>query len=314
MTPRRTLIVKLGAPGDVVRTTPLLRALKGRVTWVTSPESASLLPRNGRLEVLTPDRAARLSGRRYDLVLCLDDDGAASRIAALPRARKHVGARLGSDGVLGYTADSRSWFDMSLISRLGRTKADRLKLANRRSWQEHLFGMAGLRYDGEEYWIRRPKRLPRAGRRIVGLETRAGERWPIKRWPRYGELERALRAHGTRTLRFTWKKDIPSHAAAVDRCDVVVCGDTLTMHLALALGKKVVALFLCTPPAEIEDYGRLVKVVSPVLKRHLYSRRGDRRAAGAIPVAPVLSEVLTALDQLSPRYSGSRRPTSRASE
>ena len=292
---RRVLIVKLGAPGDVVRTTPLLRALTGRVTWVTSAEAAPLLPRRPRLEVLTPAQAGRLAGRRYGLVLCLDDDREAARIAALPGARKRVGALLRPDGTLGYTADARRWFDMSLISRLGRAKADTLKRANRLSWQDHLFRLAGLRYRGEEYWIQRPKKRPRPGRPLVGLETRAGERWPTKRWTRFAGLESALRERGVRTLRFSWKKDLPSHAAAVDRCDLVVCGDTLTMHLALALGKKVVALFLCTPPAEIEDYGRLVKVVSPACERHLYSRRRDRRAAGAVPVAPVLAEVLTAL-------------------
>lgn len=284
----------------MVRTTPLLRALKGRVTWVTAPESAPLLPRGRRLEVLTPAQAARLEGRRYDLVLCLDDDREAARIAALPRARRRVGTLLRPGGTLGYTAGARSWFDMSLISRLGRKRADALKLLNRLSWQEHLFRLAGLRYHGEEYWIVRPKPRPRTGRLLVGLETRAGERWPVKRWTRYGGLESALRRRGVRTTRFSWKKDLPAHAAAVDRCDLVVCGDTLTMHLALALGKKVVALFLCTPPAEIEDYGRLVKVVSPVFPRHLYSRRPDRHAAGAIPIAPVLDSVLTALGQLSP--------------
>ena len=30
------LIIKLGADGDVVRTTTLLRSLKGQITWVTA--------------------------------------------------------------------------------------------------------------------------------------------------------------------------------------------------------------------------------------------------------------------------------------
>lgn len=301
MRSRSALIVKLGAPGDVVRTTPLLRALKGRVTWVTRPESAALLPRRPGLEVLTPAQAGRLAGRRYDEVFCLDDDQEAACIAELVRARRREGALLKPDGTLGYSRRSRSWFDMSLISRLGRTKADALKHANALTWQEHLFKLAGLRFHGEEYWLRRPRRCPRGRAPLVGLEARAGERWPIKRWTRYPQLERALAMRGVRTVGFSWRKDIAAHARAVDRCDLVVCGDTLTMHLALALGKKVVALFLCTPPAEIEGYGRLVKVISPALDENLYSRRRDRRAAGAIPVAPVLAEVLTALGQLPPR-------------
>ena len=38
-----TLIVKLGATGDVVRTTPLLRRLNGEVTWLTASKNVVLL-------------------------------------------------------------------------------------------------------------------------------------------------------------------------------------------------------------------------------------------------------------------------------
>src|SRR5207249_11169569 len=37
------LIIKLGATGDVVRTTPLLRRLSGSVTWITAARNAVLL-------------------------------------------------------------------------------------------------------------------------------------------------------------------------------------------------------------------------------------------------------------------------------
>jgi len=295
-----TLLVKLGAPGDVVRTTPLLRALEGTVVWVTRAECAPLLPRRPGLTVLTPEQAPRLSGRRFDLALCLDDEPEAAAIADLVRAGRRVGA-LSPAGRGDYTASARGWFDMGLLSRLGRRRADALKRRNVLSWQEHLFHMAGTSFRGEEYWIRRPPPRRRGGAPRVGLETRVGPRWPLKAWGRFGELERALAARGVRTARFGWKRDLAAHAAAVSACDVVVCGDTLTMHLALALRKRVIALFLCTPPQEIEDYGRLAKIVSPALARDLYTRRRDPRAARAIPLAPVLAETLTALAQLAPR-------------
>src|SRR5438067_3747174 len=37
------LIVKLGATGDVVRTTPLLDRLSGQITWLTAAKNAVLL-------------------------------------------------------------------------------------------------------------------------------------------------------------------------------------------------------------------------------------------------------------------------------
>jgi heptosyltransferase-2 len=50
-------------------------------------------------------------------------------------------------------------------------------------------------------------------------------------------------------------------AALLSHCDVAVTGDTLAMHLALALGKRTVVLFGPTSAAEIELYGLGEKVV-----------------------------------------------------
>ena len=43
---------------------------------------------------------------------------------------------------------------------------------------------------------------------------------------------------------------------------MVVSGDTLSLHIAIALKKKVVALFGPTCAQEIELYGRGIKIVS----------------------------------------------------
>jgi heptosyltransferase-2 len=44
-------------------------------------------------------------------------------------------------------------------------------------------------------------------------------------------------------------------------CDLVVTGDTLAMHAAVALKKKVIALFGPTSSSEIELYGRGKKII-----------------------------------------------------
>src|SRR5205814_9082077 len=50
-------------------------------------------------------------------------------------------------------------------------------------------------------------------------------------------------------------------AALVAHCDVVVTGDTLAMHMALALGRRAVVLFGPTSAPEIDLYGLGEKVV-----------------------------------------------------
>ena len=49
-------------------------------------------------------------------------------------------------------------------------------------------------------------------------------------------------------------------AGFISMMDVVVSSDTLAMHLAIALKKKVVALFGPTCPQEIDLYGRGLKI------------------------------------------------------
>ena len=73
-----TLIIKLGAAGDVVRTTPLLRRLDGQVSWVTASSNKPLL---GALEKTRADlrivewaERSILVGQRFDLVINLEDD------------------------------------------------------------------------------------------------------------------------------------------------------------------------------------------------------------------------------------------------
>ena len=54
------LIIKLGATGDVVRTTPLLRRFDGPVSWVTAENNLPLLEGIDR-ESVSPGKIANLS-------------------------------------------------------------------------------------------------------------------------------------------------------------------------------------------------------------------------------------------------------------
>jgi heptosyltransferase II len=61
-----------------------------------------------------------------------------------------------------------------------------------------------------------------------------------------------------------------------------------------------VALFNCTSPWEIYDYGILTKLVSPLLSEFFYKREFDPRAATAIAREDVLHAVLQAVDSRVP--------------
>ena len=73
--------------------------------------------------------------------------------------------------------------------------------------------------------------------------------------------DRLKRASAVRLLDPGCNNTVRHFAALLSHCDVAVTGDTLAMHLSLALGKRTVVLFGPTSAAEIELYGLGEKVV-----------------------------------------------------
>ncbi len=269
-----TLIIKLGAMGDVLRSTTILNVLEGPVTWVTRPASVPLLDNNPHLAEVVPfDAVDRLQGRHFDLVACLDDEPEACRLLDRITWDHRIGAYL-EDGQVRYGDSAAPWYDMGLLSRFGKERADELKRLNGRAYQEFLFEMFGRRFDGEEYVFGYTPNEGLPSR--IGVETRADPRWQLKRWGRYPELTERLRASGFDVFLFEQRDDVRDFIADVNSCRVVVTGDTLTMHIALALHKRVVSVFGPTSAPEIHDYGRLTKVVSPIDCICCYLRTCDK--------------------------------------
>ena len=286
---REILLIKLGALGDVLRTTPLLRRLDGRVTWVTTREALPLLAGNPRIARLIDISAAGGIGRQaFDLVVNFDEDDRACRLAASVRAPRKIGARMSAGGKT-YCPASAPWFDMSLISRLGRAAADRLKARGRQCYQHYLFQACGLRFRGEEYLLPLPARS--VSPRVVALEARVSPKWPAKAWTGFARLVPLLRAAGFAVSRLRRRPGLERYLADINDCGLLVTGDTLAMHVALALGKAVVAIFNCTSPHEIFDYGRMEKVVNPRLREAFYSLRPVPGLSAALPAEQVAAAV-----------------------
>ena len=293
-----TLILKLNASGDVVRTTPLLRRLNGRITWVTHQRNLPLLDgATSNLRCLAWERREEATDSEYDLVINLEDE---PEIAAFARTVKHeriFGAFLDQEAKVAYTEDSRGWFDLSLISRFGRARADELKLHNRRAYQELIFEGLGLKFRGEPYLLPSPVTTDLKG--DVAIASAAGPVWPMKTWAYYERLGLALEARGLRVNVLPHRQSILEHLGDIKGHRCIVGGDSLPMHLALGLGKRCVAIFNCTSPWEIYDYGLLTKLVSPVLSEFFYKRDFDPRATTAVSLDEVMDAVMNSLERIA---------------
>lgn len=290
-----TLIIKLGAMGDVLRTTAILHALPGEVTWVTNRAAVPLLENIPQiLRIVPSDESERLRGSHFQLAACLEDEPDACRLLDLVSYDRHVGAYLEGGNVV-YRESAQSWYDMGLVSRFGKKRADELKKLNTRSFQECLYEIFGSEFTGQEYLFGYAPLQVNTAR--VGIEMRADARWQWKRWVRYPELIEKLRADGLDVFTFKQREDLRDFIADVNSCSVVVTGDTLTLHIALALRKRVIAIFGPTSAPEIYDYQRLVKIVSPIECICCYLRTCDKKpnCMDLIPLEVVYSAVQDAV-------------------
>jgi heptosyltransferase-2 len=281
------LIIKTGAAGDLVRTTSLLGVLKGNIYWVTADRYKPLLPPDKNIvKVHSVDESFQaLKGIKFDHVISLEEDIECARLAVAMDSIELTGIYLSGNGI-DYTDSSARWFDMSRISRFGLVKANQLKADNRDSYQSLIFQMLGRKFKGEPYQIFKDDSIM-ARPALVGIEKRTGRQWPNKQWWGYDELTRKLTSNGVATKSLKQRTDIRDYLADIAECSHVVSGDTLAMHVALAYKKNCVAVFNCTSPQEIYDYGLLKKIVSPSLNKYFYSTSEDAAAIGSVSLADV---------------------------
>lgn len=297
---QRLLIIKLDAMGDVLRTTALLPALADAhpgtaITWITRHESRPLLERNPYItEVLEygPDALLQLQTRTFHRVINLDAGKNSAALASLAKAEQKDGFLLDAQGYVQPTnAAARKWLEMGIF--------DDLKRQGTKTYQDLMLEIIGSSGAPHRYVLDLSDEERACGRAhllrlgidpshpVIGLNTGAGHRWQLKQWREeaYLELvERLAKRHATQFVllggpeererheRLKSRSQVPlidsgcdnpvrHFAAIVASCNVIVAGDTLAMHLALALGRRAVILFGPTSSAEIEMYGLGEKVV-----------------------------------------------------
>jgi len=293
------LIFKLGATGDVVRTTPLLRRLSGETTWITAATNAVLLEGlEENCRVFSWEERERALDRHYDFAINLEDTEDVAQFLKATKCSEIFGAYADSDNLLRYTENARCWFDLSLISSHGREQADKLKFRNRKTYQEMIFDGLGLRFLGEQYLL--PEPIETELRGDVAIAAEAGHVWPMKKWSYYDDLKQRLEERGFTVNILPKRPSLLEHLADVQNHRCLVGGDTLPMHFALGTKTRCVSLFTCTSPWEIYDYGIQTKIVSPLLEQFFYKRGYDERATTAITVDEVFQAVMTQLQWSRP--------------
>lgn len=278
---RRGVIIKLGAAGDVLRTTPLLRTLSSagsgcHVLWVThSPE---LLPEES-CEAVRPTAAtlARLQSGKWDFCWNLDKDLEACALAAVTRTDELKGFTL-KNGV-PVPVNEAAWHKFATGVDDGYSRSNSL------SYVEEIFQIVGLPFERQEYWLKSPDKSARSraaellpGGGWVGLNTGAGHRWPTRLWPESAWTKAAsdLRSLGLKPVLLGGPEEVELNGqlaqqtgcpwlgvqsldvfyAMIERCDCIVTSVTQAMHLAIGAKVPLVLMNNIFNPHEFELYGR----------------------------------------------------------
>lgn len=304
----RILVLKFDATGDVLRSTCILGPLKAKypksyVIWVTRPQAMAVLTNLVEIdEVLetSADTLARLMVEEFDVVVHPDASPVSAAWAAAAHGKQRVGMFLDSSGEVKATNPAaQAWL---LIG-----QNDRLKRANTATYQERILAACGLGSEFSRILVRLTPEELAFGREfgarhglndslVIGLNTGAGARWRHKKWTLEGYRELItllLGRYSTAKILLLGEKgeqernqilarldpqrvvDAGSHhmrefLAIMNLSHVVVTGDTLGLHAALGLQKRVVAIFGPTSSAEVELYGQGEKLVADVPCRCCY--------------------------------------------
>lgn len=308
------IIVKLDALGDVLRTTSLLTSLRKKypnshITWVTSKTAEPIFHNNNAVdEVMSYDDVTtvwKIQNVRYNLLINPDASPLSSAIATNLIAEKKLGYLLDNNGkVIPANEEAEVWLEMGVF--------DEYKKANSLTYQEHIHHIAKLPYERSEvllylseaemkyaksfYQLKNLKRY----RKIIGVNTGAGEKWPLKQWTEEGFVEllaeltnnndigillyggpreryknKALSKRFPSAIDTGFNNTLRQFFALMSLSDIVLTGDTLALHVATALKKKVVCYFGPTSANEIEDYGLVTKIQPNMDCLTCYKRQCD---------------------------------------
>jgi lipopolysaccharide heptosyltransferase II len=299
LTPQRVCLIKPSALGDIVQTLPVLSALramwpKAYIAWVVKDCFADLLADHPDLDAAIPFTHRTLSGvflremRRlwgvlhrepFDLAIDLQGLLRSGLMSLASGAPRRIGFSCGRECSTWCYTDQvpvppqdipvmqRYWSVVTALGGPGDMPAARIGIQpEHRAWAARQ--VAGL------------------ARPLLAIHPGAG--WATKRWPARHFAAIATRAQrdfgagialiggkdccGAATeiaaqlqrppLDLTGRTTLRQLAALCESADVVLSGDSGPMHLAAAVGTRVVSVFTCTNTIRHAPHGQAQHVVA----------------------------------------------------
>lgn len=310
----RVLIVKLGASGDVLRTTSILGSIKelypqSHITWICGSSSFEFIQHTPLIDQplkVCEESLILLRHAEFDICINFDLDPLATAITGLTQAKENKGyGRTPRGEVIAFDPAGEEWLEMSLW--------DDHKIANTKTYQTHmrniihapdtnhpiLVPLLPAMMESAELFAEDNDLLDRP---VIGLNVGAGHRWQHKKWTVEGfialaerihhelnanllilygpeDMDRANEVFSALTVPYVnagLHESMLEFFAMLNLCDVVVTGDTFALHASLGLGKRVVCFVGPTSAAELELYGQGVLLQGKIDCLGCYLTRCDK--------------------------------------
>jgi ADP-heptose:LPS heptosyltransferase len=297
----RILIIKLEAIGDVLRTTCILHGLKeiypkSEITWITCESAVPLFENNKLVDRVfayeSTETILHILVEEFDVVINLDSAPDSAVMASTVRSKEKIGYGFDTRGnIFPFNTEAITWLEMGAF--------DDLKKKNTRSFQNLMLDICRLKTTKKDIVVELSEEELKFARSFaewsglnhqslkIGMNTGASDRWQFKQWTIEGfekliklllertdatillyggpsekeRNERLSKLHPKRVVNTGVDNSLRQFFALVTLSNVFLTGDTLALHVATALKKKVIAFFGPTSAAEIDSYdGQIVKM------------------------------------------------------
>lgn len=306
----KILIVKHGALGDVLRMSYFPKSIKAKfpeteIFWLTKKNAIDILEHNPYIDMVETDINI-VKKNNFDTVYSFDDEFDIVKNVSGINCKKIVGAYFEGQA-LTYSEDVSVWFDMGLLSKYGKNKADFLKRNNNKTYGEIFSKIFDVSNPKPQSYFNLDKpyhpALDLQNIKKIGINPYAGGRWPSKTL-RDNELinliSLILRSESNAHIFLFGMDDDRSKniqiqskfssgkvhvadtnsslhqlASNISRLDALISSDSLGMHMAISHEVPFVAFFTSTSAAEIDDYGLGRKIKSSMFDYCSYRKDAD---------------------------------------
>jgi heptosyltransferase-2 len=260
----KILIIKLGAIGDVIRTTPIFTALKkkfpkAKIFWLTltpsvAPEQVDVILQYNIKDI------TYLKSLSFDYVYNLDKDKEACALATALKSKVKKGFILKNGIPFPVDKEAEHKYLTGVF--------DDISKSNTKNYLEEIFEICGFEYHKEKYILSSFDQYSNSwdnidkSKKVIGLNSGCGGRWTSRLWSdeNWTNLAKDLlnknyeiiflggEQEDEKNKKFSQQTggkyfghfSLEKFINLVSQCELVVTGVTMAMHITIGLQKKIV--------------------------------------------------------------------------